>query len=458
MNPVRIKITNVLTLQGGSPDFVSEIRKRLSFQNPAWLENEKMGRWNGKTPEVLRFYRDDPSGLILPRGFIGQLISMARRSGERYQTEDRRRLLPTVDFTFSGRLRPFQEQAVKEMMSRDFGTLSAPTGSGKTIMALAMVVHRRQPTLIITHTKELLNQWTERIEQFLGIPADEIGKIGDGKKAIGSRITVALVQSVYKYASEISPRTGCLIIDECHRTPSRTFTEAVSAFDCRYMTGLSATPWRRDRLSKLIFWFVGDVIHEIGEEGLIESGDVLPFEVVTRETDFLPFADPTTEYSAMLRELTANEERNRLIVKDVVGEASNGGGVSLVLTDRKMHCEILRGLLAGHGIETRVLTGGVPDAERREIVEGLQAGRVKVLVATGQLIGEGFDCPGLSTLFFATPIRFSGRVIQYLGRVLRPAPGKAQAKVYDYVDHRVGVLKASFYARRKVYGIGAEDE
>jgi superfamily II DNA or RNA helicase len=74
-----------------------------------------------------------------------------------------------------------------------------------------------------------------------------------------------------------------------------------------------------------------------------------------------------------------------------------------------------------------------------------------VLVATGQLIGEGFDCPRLSTLFLATPVRFSGRIIQYLGRVLRPSEGVERAKVYDYVDKQVAPLKAAALARQKIY-------
>lgn len=81
----------------------------------------------------------------------------------------------------------------------------------------------------------------------------------------------------------------------------------------------------------------------------------------------------------------------------------------------------------------------------------LNAGRVKVLVATGQLIGEGFDCRELSTLFLATPIKFNGRLIQYLGRVLRPAPGKDKARVYDYLDIQVGVLENAARERERVY-------
>lgn len=97
------------------------------------------------------------------------------------------------------------------------------------------------------------------------------------------------------------------------------------------------------------------------------------------------------------------------------------------------------------------MTGEVKNAERKAIVERLNAGKVKVLIATGQLIGEGFDCKGLSTLFMATPIKFDGRVIQYVGRVLRAAPGKRQARIYDYVDKHIGVLAASARARQKVF-------
>ena len=237
------------------------------------------------------------------------------------------------------------------------------------------------------------------------------------------------------------------------RTPSRTFTEAVTAFDCKYMLGLSATPWRRDKLSRLIFWHIGDVHHEVDKADLIENGDILQAEVITRETEFRPYHDPTDEYSKMLSELTEDPERNHLIASDVASEANNGGGICLELSDRKAHCEALQALLHKFNLDSELLTGDVPARQRQDIVERLNQGKVKVLIATGQLIGEGFDCKGLQTLFMATPIKFNGRVLQYLGRVLRPAPGKRKAKVYDYVDINVGVLKASGKARSRAYGI-----
>jgi ERCC4-related helicase len=131
-------------------------------------------------------------------------------------------------------------------------------------------------------------------------------------------------------------------------------------------------------------------------------------------------------------------------------KCGNGGSMCLVLTDRKAHCEALVGLLAARGIKAELLTGDLSSKERTRVVEDLNAGRVKVLCATGQLIGEGFDCRELSTLFLTTPIRFSGRLIQCLGRVLRPALGKTRAKVYDYLDPG-GVLENAARARARVY-------
>jgi superfamily II DNA or RNA helicase len=216
------------------------------------------------------------------------------------------------------------------------------------------------------------------------------------------------------------------------------------------MLGLSATPWRRDGLSRLIYWYLGDMVHEVDKQALVEAGHVLVADVVWRETDFRPSYDASEEYSRMLSELTQDPERNALIALDVAREAGNGGGVCLVLSDRKAHCEALRALLAGLGVEAAVLTGDLSNGDRQAVVEALDAGQVRVLIATGQLIGEGFDCKELSTLFLVTPIKFNGRLLQYLGRILRPAPGKDKAKVYDYLDP-VGVLQNAARARQAEY-------
>ncbi len=450
---MKMILSNKLVIREIPEELHQLLIKRLEMPNPKWIENERMRRWNGNTPQTLNFYEHEPhGGLTIPRGYIRKLILSCRHRNITYELIDNRRELASVDFDFRGNLRPYQQSAVKKLLSKDFGTLSFPTGSGKTVVGLYMIANRKQPSMVVVHTRDLAFQWMEKITEFLNIPADEIGMIGGGEIRIGERITLAMVQTLYKCAANVSQKIGFLIVDECHRAPSRTFTEAVTAFDSKYMLGLSATPWRRDKLSKLIFWHLGDLHYKLESTELIKSGDVLAAEVIVRETNFRPYHDASMEYTQMIAELVADDDRNRMIAEDVAKEARDHSGVSLVLSDRKAHCETLKALLKyRHHIIAELLTGDLSPLERQNVLERLKRGEFKVLIATGQLMGEGFDCRDLTTLFLTTPIRFKGRVLQYLGRVLRPAPKKKAARVFDYVDIHVEPLKAAARQRLGVY-------
>jgi superfamily II DNA or RNA helicase len=450
---MQLILKNKLNLYGLPPGFKQRLINNFTISNPRWIENSKMGRWNYDTPKHLKFYRLLPQrGLQIPRGYTGHLMRLCRQNQILYQIEDKRRVFKPMDIHFQGQLRTFQAQAVEKMLSKEFGTLNAPTGSGKTFMALHMIAERQQPTLIIVHTRELAVQWQDRVAEYLGIPMKEIGFIGSGKRHIGAKVTIALVQSLYKCATEVARHIGFLIVDECHHIPSRTFSEAVGQFDASYMLGLSATPWRRDRLSKLIFWFLGDMHHEITKKDLVQSGDLMTAEIVIRETTFDPYHDPVSEYSQMLSEMVADDQRNQLIASDVAKEARHSSGICLVLSDRKSHCDTLQHMMINqYQLNPLVLTGDLSTKKRNKTLQQLHQGQSKILIATGQLIGEGFDCHHLSTLFLVTPIKFSGRLTQYLGRILRPAPNKKKARVFDYVDMKVDILKKAANARQKVY-------
>ncbi|WP_372683892.1 DEAD/DEAH box helicase, partial [Desulfosarcina sp.] len=381
---MKLTITHSLKINHAPATLLETLVERFQMLNPKWVENDRMGRWNRGTKKILRFYRrSGKNGIIIPRGYARQLILLLKREHLSYRIDDQRRLLPDVDFCFNGALKAFQSAAATAMLKKDFGTMSAPTGSGKTVVGLFLIAQRRQPSVVVVHTKDLAFQWIQRIEQFLGIPADQVGLIGAGKNRIGEQITVALVQTLYRCTDQIAPYTGHLVVDECHRAPSRTFTEAVTAFDCRYMLGLSATPWRRDKLSKLIFWHLGDVHHEVDKVQLEEKGHILKADVVVRTTAFEPFFDPVNDYSRMLSELTADDARNRLIASDVAKEVRGGKGVCLVLSDRKKHCETLQGILRYKlDVHADLLTGDLNDDARKAVLERLKKGRVNVLIAT----------------------------------------------------------------------------
>lgn len=447
------RISHKLFLSDIPKAILSQVMAELTLDNPKWLENIKMGRSTYKIPRKLQFYsKRTNGGLIVPRGYGQRLAQLCHEQKEIVEYDDQRHTLPEVDFQFQGSLRDYQQKACNTMLSRRFGTLCAPTGAGKTVCGLYLIAQRRQPSLVIVHTRDLARQWVESIEQFLGIPAQEIGMIGSGRDKIGQRITVATVQSVYSRSKILKKHIGHLVVDECHRAPSRTFTTAVTAFDSAYSLGLSATPYRRDGLTQLIFWYLGAMHSKIEAETLMDSGAILRPKIHIVETSFRTTRDQSEEYAQLIADLTEDRKRNTLIVDTVAQEARQNRGIGLVLSDRKQHCQCLRDLLWElHGLEAQVLTGEMPWAERKKLVDDIHAGKVRIVFATGQLVGEGFDAKNLTALFLVTPIKFEGRLIQYLGRILRPAPDKSQPLVYDFTDNEVGVLEAAFQARTTVY-------
>jgi len=452
---MNVIVSNKIVLQEVPPHFARMIRKRLTIPNPKYLEAVKHRRWTGNLEKELTYYDVTTDGLILPRGFALQLVHLATQCEASWQLDDRRRVLPEVEFSIMGKLRAYQQQAVKDVLGHDFGVLNAATGSGKTCMAMAIIAARKQPALVIVHTKELLQQWMDRACQFLNMVPGEIGIIGGGEKILGERLTIGIVNSIYPIAEEIKDHFGFLIVDEAHHIPSRTFTEAVSAFDCRFMLGLSATPYRRDGLSRLIYWAMGDQVHTVDKGRLIREGSIMKPEIVTRPTGFVSSFNLTVEYSAGISELTRNTSRNSLIVSDVMDYLKDNGWPVLVLSDRKPHCQVLAEMLTVQGIKTEILTGDLSAGKRKEVVESIRTGEVQTVCATVQLAGEGLDLPELRAVFLGTPIKFDGRLLQSVGRILRPTKGKDRAMVFDYQDINEPVLMAAARSRMKVYNKAA---
>ncbi|HCC54304.1 MAG TPA: helicase [Desulfobulbaceae bacterium] len=429
------------SLRGASASLAEALKKQLTIDNPEYLEAKKYSRWMGKKLKShLYFYTEQNGALTFPRGYANHAILLARKfMRQDPRIIDQRTTVSPVEFNFAGKLRPYQEEAIAAITRHDFGVLEAGTGSGKTVIALAVIAKRGQPTLVLVHTKELLYQWVERIRTFLGL---EAGMIGDGHFSLAP-VTIAIVNSAKNRLEGLPAHFGQLCVDECHRVPASLFTEVVSAFDCQYMLGLSATAFRRDGLTKLIYMALGDRAFKVETLDLHESGAILKPEFIQRATDFRYVY--RGNYQALMKALCGNTARNQLIAEDILKERSTSPGTILVVSDRVKHCEDLAALLKKQDCQSAVLTGKLPAEKRTAMVDSIRQGEVKVLISTVQLIGEGFDCPDLATLFLTTPIKFTGRLLQVVGRVLRPAHDK-QAKVYDYVDP-VGVLSSSAQSR-----------
>ena len=429
---------------------VQAIEADLTLPNPKWEQVETYSRSRRRNfqPEFIRYYKRKSGVLLMPRGYIHTL--QYRLKGVPCTIVDKTRLLPSVHFSFKTQMHPYQISAVKDVIGRRFGVLEAPPGAGKTVMALAVIAQRKQPALVVVHTKELMYQWHKRSYEFLGIPLDEIGLIGDGNSRIGDRLTIAIINSLYKVIDDVKPVIGHLVVDECHHTPARTFTEAVSLFDSTFMLGLSATPYRRDKLTKIIYFYLGDRAHQIHSHELQAIEKIMRAKLILRHTNCAYYFD-ADEYQYMISALVNDGKRNKLIVEDVVNRViTPESGIALVISDRVAHCEELFNAITGRGVKACLLTGSVQVKERTRIVEELNRNQAQVLVATAQLIGEGFDLKQLSSIFLATPIKFTGRVKQYIGRILRVTEGKEDAFIFDYLDTN-GMLKNSFASRMSAY-------
>ena len=237
------------------------------------------------------------------------------------------------------------------------------------------------------------------------------------------------------------------MIDECHNLPAFSFEACVRQASARHLLGLTATPYRRDGLQEIVTMQCGPIRHQItSAEGPAAR---LSLQLKTRETLFSLDTPAETPIQQVFRLLVENTDRTALVCDDVVAALTEGRRC-LVLSQWKEHCELLAEGLAARGVVPHVLTGGLGKRARKAILEQIETtapDQPLALVATGQYLGEGFDCPQLDTLFLAFPVSFKGRLVQYTGRLTRARDGKTIARVYDYADTRVPVLRA-MHARR----------
>lgn len=447
---IKLKLNKQVICYGLPGPIKLLVKKALTVPNPAYEENRRMGRYNRDTPKYLKLYINEKR-LTVPIGYLDDLKTVLNSKKKQFEVYDNRTDFE-CQYEFTGVLKDYQNTACTEILKHSTGTLVAPTGAGKTVMALYLITQRKQKTIIIVHTAALAEQWAQRIRSFINVNDHEIGMIGGGKSRIGRRITIALVQSMYKRIDELSGIFGYVLVDECHRVSSRTFSVAINGLKARYKNGLSATPYRRDSLTKLIFLYVGPIRHRVDKKTLLDNGSIVQPIFVMMETGYTTSLSPVHEYSTMLSELCTDIKRNEQIIGDVITRIKSSTACVLVLSDRKEHCYTLQSMLLHKGVESTCLTGDITnESERSKIIRDISYEN-PVLIATGQLVGEGFDCPVLNTLFIASPIAFDGRVIQYIGRIMRPDDSGERPVVYDYVDLHVPVLMRQAKKRMKVYG------
>jgi len=276
--------------------------------------------------------------------------------------------------------------------------------------------------------------------------------------------------------AELTAGYGLVIADECHHVPAAAFEHAVKQIPARRWLGLTATPYRRDRLDDLIALQVGPVRHTItrdkdqGQNASSGTMRPLPREADTgapaRKLDLVLKVHPTGfcytgdagpsapgGISAVYRDLVADDARTKQIADDVAAALRRERNC-LVLTKWIAHLDRLAEAVRGRGHDPVVLRGGMGAKARAAALARLQTepgDPPLVVVATGPYIREGFDCPALDTLFLAAPVGYKGSIVQWAGRILRAHPGKTSAEVHDYHDLRTPVLAATLTKRAPGY-------
>ncbi len=434
---------------GVPPALVAALKHLASLHNPEYYEKERLrfSTWN--TPRFLRCYRETIGELLLPRGIADQAARMVGEAGSNLEVTDACSSPTSIDVTLRAELSDRQRSALDALIPHHLGVLVAPPGSGKTVIACGVIAHRRLPTLIVVDRQPLVEQWRDRLGEHLGMATKEIGQLGGGRNKAKGAIDIAMAQSLARREDlgEIAKAYGLVIVDECHHVPAVTFERVVREMPVRHWLGLTATPYRRDHLEKLITMYCGAERHRMTPD----HDENLRVErvLVTHPTGHEQSGDEELSIQAVFRGLVEDDERSRQICGDVAA-AIEVQRNCLVLTQWTEHLEALSGELHRLGIEAIVMRGGMGKKARASASAEMQvqasAGGL-ALLATGSFLGEGFDLPQLDTLFLAFPLAFKGRIVQYVGRVLRPTAGKSKVEVHDYVDINVPVL-ARMQAKR----------
>jgi superfamily II DNA or RNA helicase len=339
------------------------------------------------------------------------------------------------------------------MLADDDGVLVAPPGAGKTVIACALIAERKLPTLILAHSKPLLEQWRTQLQKLLGLPSKQIGQRGGGRRKRTGIVDLAMIQSL-KAVDDLEAffsGYGLVVVDECHHLPAFSFESAVRRAPVRHFLGLTATPYRRDGLQEIVTMQCGPIRHQIAtREG--PAGEI-DLELRVRETTFAPAGAGEMPIQELFRLLVQDQERIGLVCDDVI-ESLAERRRCLVLSQWKEHCALLADRLRSSDVEPIVLEGGLGKRARSALLDRIEStprDGPLVVVATGQYLGEGFDCPQLDTLFLAFPVSFRGRLVQYTGRLMRAHEHKTDVRVYDYADLRLPVLRAMHMRRLATY-------
>jgi len=454
---VTINLANLIYIEKkGLPDaFLNCLLRLAAFQNPEFYKTQSMRLSTFGKPRVIACGEDLTRYVALPRGLLHEVLALFETHNVTVDIADHRFGGERLEVDFHGDRRPAQREAAKALAACEDGILCAPTAFGKTAVAAQVIAKRKVNTLVLVHRRHLMDQWRERLAQFLGLNVKEVGQIGGGKTARTGRLDVAVIQSLIRKGEvkDIVAEYGQVIVDECHHVSAFSFERVLRKVNAKYVVGLTATPIRKDGHHPIILMQCGPIRFNVNSRKQT-AASAIKYEVVPRFTEFtVPPEWNDIGIQDIYAALANDEQRTNLIVSDVVS-AIEDGRYPLLLTERTDHLQLLFEKLQKRVPNIFVMKGGMGKKQRESLavaVNALPNDQPRLIIATGRYIGEGFDDARLDTLFLAMPISWRGTLQQYVGRLHRLHEDKLIARVYDYADTLVPVLNRMHQKRLKAY-------
>lgn len=434
MDQPNININNMIEVEGLQEEVLEFIREDLIHDNPKYLKAIELEKKTfGISEKIYNFSVTNKGNYLMPRGYKDRLLDILYDLGFNPTIQDFRSTnFLEKEYKHNIQLRDYQAPALTAMSNYAEGTLVAPAGSGKTVMGIGLILMCNQKCLWVTHTKQLLHQFVDRIQQHLEIDEDDIGLIYKGEWTTDRPITAGLIQTLVRNTealAEIKDNFGAVFLDEAHHAPASTFTQVINNLNPYYIYGLTATPTRQDGLADIMLQNLGPVRHTIRRDA-VADGIITPTVLCKNLNTQVEGGN----YIQIVNSLVNNKERNSTIIKDVVREAKQGN-ICIITTERVKHAEILLTELNIYWKKTGAILGKHNEEERAKVLTALENGDITVLICTTHLLGEGFDYAPLNRLFLTLPIRNEERCEQLVGRVQRISPGKVDSFIYDYIDN-----------------------
>lgn len=361
-----------------------------------------------------------------------------------------------VDISFSGSLRECQfdpvEKTILALKEVQGGVMCLYCGFGKTTCSLHISCHIKKKVIILVHTTALLEQWKSRIEQF--VKGSSVGRIQRDTVDVEDRThVIALMQSVSKrdYEKSIFDSFGLMIVDEAHHVCAEQLSKCIGKIGCRLRLGLSATPDRKDGMTRFLYDSIGPICARVEREP--EKINVDMVNIVNGPSDMVMVRRKGKESPNMARMITnlCEKEESRAVFRtgliiNVINNCYESGRHIMVLSDRRIHLKTIGSILKSMGVDVGFLVGGIATKDIEEI------SKCKVIMATFAYCSEGVDIPSLDTCVFATP---RSDIIQCCGRILRYCPGKQVPYIVDFVDENPVFIGQSIKRRKYYKKLGA---